>query len=176
MKKFMMIFISIVPLFFLYGNNNIIVFSMSDNPQDAKIKAEELQKKIEHSRIINYKSNNKPKIGTIKVDDRWLLVSQIDDKNSVDKIGIIAKDKYPSTLIIKDSKKNEPKKTDIKKISVEKSNITIEWSMLILIGIIGIFSIIWLLRKISKIKDIQNELEQKQMNLMNKILKSEHYV
>jgi len=175
MKKFMMIFISIVPLFFLYGNNNIIVFSMSDNPQDAKIKAEELQKKIEHSQIINYKSN-KPKVATIKVDDKWLLVSQIYDKNSVDKIGIIAKDKYPSTLIVKDSKKNEPKETYIKKISVEKSNIIIEWSMLILIGIIGIFGIIWLLRKISKIKDIQNELEEKQKNLMNKILKSEHYV
>jgi len=177
--RYITIVISIIYLSFLYGENNIIVYGISNDMYDAIIKAKMLQRKINHSKLFKEKLI----VNTIKMDDRWLLVSYINDNSMINKISILVKDKYPSILIIKDSKETQKTQKN-KESSLKYSNIIqkpvnnntkIEWITLILIAILGILSMIWLLRKISGFRKIQNELEKQQIKLLNKILKSERH-
>jgi len=177
--RYITIIISIIYLSFLHGENNIIVYGISDDMYDAIIKAKRLQRKINHSKLFKEKLI----VNTIKVDDRWLLVSHINDNSMINKISILVKNKYPSILIIKDSQETQKTQKN-KENSLKYSNIIqkppnnntkIEWITLILIAILGILSMIWLLRKISGFRKIQNELEKQQIKLLNKILKSERH-
>ena len=169
--RYITIIISImIYLSSLYAEKNLILYGISDDIYDATIKAKKLQQKINHSKLIK----NKLIVSTMRIDNRWLIVSHINDRNIINKIALIVRDKYPSILIIKDKEANRPK-LNIHKTS--KKDTEIEWIVLTLIGIAGIFSMIWLLRKISRLKRIQNDLEKKQIELLNKILKSgRHYV
>jgi len=161
MKKILMILImTILPVISIYGSN-MIVFDISNSNESATYKAKVIQNKINHNKDIH----NKIKIDKVKLGDKWLLVADIQDPNIIREIHIIIKHDFPSAIIVE---KDKPKSY------IEKylTDLNIKWFLLILISTIGLISTIWLLIRVYNIRKSQNELEDKQIKLMNKIIES----
>ena len=97
--------------------------------------------------------------------DKWLLVADIQDPKIIREIYVIIEHDFPSAIIVE---------KDIQRSGIESylMDLNIKWLLLISIGIIGLISTIWLLIKVYNIRKSQNELEEKQINLMNKIIES----
>jgi len=158
MKKILMILM--MTILSLYSSN-MIVFDISNSNENATHKAEIIQKKINQNKDIH----DKIKINKVKLGDKWLLVADIQDPKIIREIYVIIEHDFPSAIIVE---------KDIQRSSIESylMDLNIKWLLLISIGIIGLISTIWLLIKVYNIRKSQNELEEKQINLMNKIIES----
>ena len=160
----------------LYCNDTLLVLDMSSNQKDAEKQVNRIKSEILNSQ---YNSNQKgylPQIKSIKVGERWIVVSDARDRNTTNRLSIKLRKEYPNALIIDNGE--EVSRVTTKNISsVERDRgFTVEWIMLVVIGLIGVGGLLFVLSRASNLKKMQDDLENQQKDLMNKILKSEKYV
>lgn len=155
----------------IYGDNGMLVLGMSGSKKDAEQKVREIKREVSN---IDKNGISLPEVNSLQVGEKWIVVSAVKDKNETNRMSIMLRKEYPSALIIgnAEEKKVSPKAVN----SVENKGFTLEWTILIAIGLIGIAGVTFVMVRASGIKKMQDELENRQKELMNKILKSEEYV
>ncbi len=157
---------------FIYGDSGMLVLDMSRSQQDAEQKVREIKREISN---IDKSGTSLPEVKSLKVGNKWIVASTVKDKNEINRMSIMLRKEYPSALIIGDEEdKRVLPKREVH--SVEERGFTLEWSILIAIGLIGIAGVTFVIVRASNIKKMQDDLEYQQKELMNKILKSEEYV
>ena len=159
----------------LYGET-LLVLDMQKSKRDADIEVNRIKKEISNTTNNLTKRENIPKVMSIKVGERWIIVSDTKDKNATNRMSIRLRREYPSALIIANRVEN--------KISTDRdvaegssgNSLQFKWIILILIGIFGLVGIFFILQRASSLKKLQDDLEDKQQDLMKNIIKSEKYV